>query len=186
MHTWSPRLGTRPQDSSPLLLSAPHLTRASSPTSRLALRASPCSVTSLLWARPPGHLGIASRVGLRSRLKAHKLGHGSGSWLGPACSTAGPGRSPPHRFPPHTLSVCPLSLPRAPPFSPLAALLCVACLTMFHRRPQAFSRDPCLGPGPPSPAHAHTSTARSLIRAQPASHSNVYTFSHYWIQQSPS
>ena len=71
----------------------------------------------------------------------------------------------PHRLPLHTLSVCPLSLPRAPPFSSLAALLCVACRTMFHFRPQTLTRALCLGLGPHSHSRTHTRKARSLKRS---------------------
>ena len=145
---------------------------------RLPLQAAPRCVPhpgllrhSLLWARPPGHLGNSSRIGLRSWLKAHKLGHGSGSWPGPACSRSGLGCPLPSP-PPSPYFVCLSSVPSAlPPSSSLPLLLCSVSPVSpcFAARPQAFSRALCLGPGPPSPAHAHTSTARSRIRAQPAS-----------------
>ena len=56
-----------------------------------------------------------------------------GSWSATGRAQAAP---PPHRLPLLTLSVCPFSLPRAPPVSPLAALLCVACRTVFHPMPR--------------------------------------------------
>jgi hypothetical protein len=121
-----PRLGTRPQDSSPsLLLSAPHLTRAPFPTGHLALRASPRT------ALPLNSSGCARPgTSVSPHRSAYALGSKPTGWgtaqaHGQAWPALGPARTAPfpHRFLPHILSVCPLSLPRAPPLFPCCSAL---------------------------------------------------------------
>ena len=89
--------------------------------------------------------------------------------------------SPP--FTSHFVCLSPLSSARSP-FSSLAALLCVACRTMFHLRPQTLTRALCLGPGPQS--HACTPSGRlARTNAHRLRLTQMCPHLHYWIIKSP-
>jgi hypothetical protein len=174
LHTRSPRLGTRPQDSSPfLLLSAPHLTRASSSTGRPALRASPRIAPSL---RSSGRARLGTSVSPHG--SACTLGSKPTSWgtaqahgqARPALDLARAAPSP-HRLPPHTLSSILSPFRALPLLSPCCSALC----RLSHHvspPPSGLQQGPMPRPGSAitstcSHQHgslAHTCTARVSLK----------------------